>query len=142
MDKALTRARALLLGSQFTRIEYDDSWRLSTERDVWLSAHRLQARDETDIRAALVQAFPWLLASTENEVTGTATALFGILRSTIVEIGIDDAGALHLTLANGTVSARTDVDAVDWQWSLSRDRGPPHHSFEVACFERGSVVLG
>jgi len=123
-------------------VEYDDSWTMATDRDVWIMAHAIAVSMEHDIECALRASAPAALESVDPGLVPTAAGIFALLRKPIERVDIDPQGALFLRLGPHTVCARVDVDVVDWQWSVARTRSIPYLGFEVACFFRGEVRLG
>jgi hypothetical protein len=94
---------------------------------------------EVEITEILRSRSPELLESVDPGVVAKAACLFRLMRSPILAVELLPSGELILVLDKGTITARVDADVVDWQWSVGRSPAIPYVSFEVACFERGSV---
>ncbi len=138
---SLERLRALLVGTQFNHVAYDDTWRLRNEDDIWLNAHGLKVSTENALRQHLARTA--VDQANEPDVVVTATAIFALLRQEITDVALGPQGELILRIHGEELTARTDVDIVDWQWCVGRHPGNPYSaSQDVACFWAGEVVEG
>lgn len=100
-------SQELLVGSCFSRIEYDDYWRIGTDRDIWLLANSLHVSTDADVERALEAHVPRVLGSVDKGVVPLAAGLFALLRRRIESVEICVSGALLICI--GEDSIRADV---------------------------------
>lgn len=138
---SLERLRALLVGTQFTRVTYNDAWSLQNQHGISVNAHEFKVSTENALRQHLGGS-PVDQAN-EPDVVVTATAVFALLRQEITDVALGPQGELILRIQGEELTARTDVDIVDWQWCVGPHPGNPYSaSQDFACFWRGEVVEG
>jgi hypothetical protein len=134
------RLRELLTGTYFSHIEYDDQWRLKTTGGIWLQAQELQTSFDAEVASALQRHAPHVLLAVDPEVVPTAAGSFRLLRRAVVDARTDASGALTIAFdGGGELRARSDVDIVDWQWSVCGTPSDPYMAYDVACFFTGDV---
>lgn len=143
---AQRKLEELLLGSQLNSFTPGDWWSLrvdpmSNGNDLHVVFQELSSPKLVPIEEALRSAVPELYAAVDAEQIAWATLLASFLRFKIIGVSLDQKANMQLVFEDGTpITLRTDVEIVDWQWSVQDEpRDPYAVPIHVACLWEGEV---
>ena len=130
-----------LVGNFISRFSVGDTWDLGFG-SLWLIAQEIRCPDADRLMSELRGFEPNLLDCVDVEYVPLATLVASFLRRDVTRVAVFDDARVELHFGEGRVlEIPTDVDIVDWQWSLGEtDRCPYTASFTLACLWQGEIV--
>ncbi|XXX75549.1 hypothetical protein WMF30_48655 [Sorangium sp. So ce134] len=130
------------MDNQYTFVSVGDIWTLSFGR-VWLIAQEVRSSDDAVISAALPETVAAGGVNIDAEQIPTAVAVLANRRQLVSGLSVGEDASLTLRFANEReLYFPTTIDAVDWQWALTRDASTdPYTAFLVACLFPGEIAL-
>lgn len=130
-----------LVGESIIGFSAGDTWELLLSNDLWLVAHEIDSPDAGRLKSLLRRFEPNLLDCVDPGNVPIATLLMSQLRRRITAVELSEESRLSVFFGEKLrLDLRTDVEVVDWQWSLGQSPQNSYFSdFTVACLWRGEV---
>ena len=142
-SEAVRILEANLAGHEVHEVIMGENWALRFDNDTWLLAQELFSPEEDGLNALLASADPSVLDGVDPDQVSMAVVVVSFMRCPVCAVSLSEWGDLTLTFDDArSLTARTDVDTVDWQWSVGSSQLDPYRvPFTVASLSRGEFEV-
>ena len=139
--QAMPMLTRLLIGAEVHRFCFGDTVEIGLSNELWLLAHEVHSDETAALDKLLSKASPSVLDGIDPELVSRAVVLASSFRRPIAKVEIDKDAELSLTFEGARhITIPTNVDIVDWQWSISKSNDIPYRvPFKIACLAPGVI---
>lgn len=141
LDQAAKILSDTLAGEFIRQVTIGEVWEFCFSNDIWLVAQNVSSPDTSRLERIVGSFKPNLLDGVDPQDVAAAALVTSNLRRVITGVNLRQDAQIVLAFGeNRSVEVSTDVEIVDWQWSLGPCPQIPYSTeFKVACFWKGEV---
>lgn len=139
--EAIEVLNAKLRGEAILSFYVSDGWTLYVG-GYYLSAQDIISPDEEQLNSWFRGNYNSFHNAIDKENVSKSAIVAAHLRKTISNLELDEAYNLTIHFEDDSpLLIPTNVDIVDWQWSLNQTGADPYSDYLVACFWEGEISI-